>query len=372
MNNSNKKNTGVAGRPQKVVVVQAGQGKSRGARRRRAAVGGMMGSEYETVPVSIGMRRTNRGPRIGGNGTVVRVQHREYVGDISGSVGYLVRQFAVNPGQSTTFPWLSIIARNFEKYRFRRLRFLYESSTSTVATGVVLIAIDLDASDPAPPTKQAIMAYEGSSRSNVWQESGAVLPEMQPELYVRPEINPINTDIKTYDAGNFWFATQGCADISPIGELYVEYDVDLHVPQLALVNSTKVVAGLSTTVSFLTSTFTGSAPYIVLDATSIAVLAPVGTQILVMSAATNSVAAAAPPFSAPTVFGSSGVVHGSEVAVGSIGVNVSNFVFRCVTTTDATFTAGPGWFILAVATNSGIPSRFAFSIQQYETGIALP
>jgi hypothetical protein len=41
-----------------------------------------------------------------------------------------------------------------------------------------------------------------------------------------------STDIKTYDVANFFIATNGQAAPSDIGELYVEYDVELLTPQL--------------------------------------------------------------------------------------------------------------------------------------------
>jgi hypothetical protein len=56
---------------------------------------------------------------------------------------------------------------------------------------------------------------------------------LYPTLFVRPGAQPPNTDIKTYDAGNFRIATQGiAANTATLGELRVRYSVVLSVPVL--------------------------------------------------------------------------------------------------------------------------------------------
>lgn len=223
-------------------------------------------SALERAPLSQQRRVKSTAPNMttspGERGSV-RVRHREYIQDVNGSVAFAVTSLPLNPGMSTCFPWLSEMAQLFESYRFRGLRFVYETQKSASTNGTVLMSVDFDAADSAPTTKQQIMSYEGAVRSGVWQEcrydaKPSSLHKFGPQKFVRGAALAANQDIKTYDAGNLYIATQGCADATAIGELYVEYDVDLVTPQIqsstpsggARVSGT---AGLSTTVLFGTN-----------------------------------------------------------------------------------------------------------------------
>jgi hypothetical protein len=168
----------------------------------------------------------------------MRVRHREYISDISGSVAFAASGLSINPGDSRTFPWLSVLAAEFESYLFRSLKFEFETQKSASTNGSVMMAVDFDAADDPPVNKQQLMAYHNAVRSAVWDEccySSALhdLEKFGVQRYVRLGALPANLDIKTYDVGNLFVATQGEADTTPVGELYVEYDVELITPQIA-------------------------------------------------------------------------------------------------------------------------------------------
>ncbi len=200
----------------------------------------------------------------GGDGRM-RIRHREYLADVSGSVAFGATQYALNPGLVLSFPWLSTIAFQFESYLFRSLRFEFETQKSTSTSGTVILAVDYDASDPAPSNKTQVMSYNGAVRSAVWAECEFVasvkdLHKFGQQRYLRYGNLSANQDIKTYDVGNLWVCTQGCADTTAIGELYVSYEVELMTPQIngqALLNSlSAVVTGVSPT----NSSFMGTTP----------------------------------------------------------------------------------------------------------------
>jgi len=50
------------------------------------------------------------------------VSHREYIQDITGSIGFTGIADYINPGNASLFPWLSQIAVNFEQWRPRGMR----------------------------------------------------------------------------------------------------------------------------------------------------------------------------------------------------------------------------------------------------------
>lgn len=169
------------------------------------------------------------------------VEEDEFIGAVNGSVGFAVTSYALNPGQVGTFPWLSVQAAQWEKYRFDYLEFYYKREVSEFATngttGKVILGVDFDASDPAPSSKQQIEdsdpRVDGMPCENLRLPlSGKQLHPLTPVSYVRSGGLPGSSDIKTYDVGNFNIATQGCQNTSEIGELRVRYRVSFSIPIL--------------------------------------------------------------------------------------------------------------------------------------------
>lgn len=163
------------------------------------------------------------------------VTHSEYIQDMIGSdVAFVVAKLAVNPGMSQTFPWLSTIATRFQKYRFRRLSFRYETSAPSTQQGYVMIVPDFDSSDQIPTTKQQALQYQSAIRSNVWEKISLFIRDKdlhaEEQYYIRSTTVP-NTDIKTYDVAQLFTAMVGpAATLGPIGELWVDYEVELISP----------------------------------------------------------------------------------------------------------------------------------------------
>jgi len=164
----------------------------------------------------------------------------EYIADVAGSVTFATSQFPLNPGQASTFPWLSQEAKLFEKYRILGLEFYYRPQVSAYApngqTGKVMLSFDYDASDPAPATKQQVedthphadgMPYETVLLSVDPKET-----TKQDSYFVRNGGLPGGSDIKTYDFGTLSVSTIGCNSTANIGELRVRYAIALHDPVL--------------------------------------------------------------------------------------------------------------------------------------------
>jgi len=192
------------------------------------------------APVAKGRRQTMKPPQMQSlrNGDCV-VKHREYIQDIVAGSGtpsvFAASAFAVNPGQVATFPWLSQVAKNFESYLFRKLRFCYETEAPSSLGGSAVVTIDYDAMDAAPLTKQQAMAYRGAVRSPPWEPCchSSVKEDLskQKSYFVRPGALPAGGDIKMYDTGNLFVCTQNVTTASAVcGELYVEYEVELLTP----------------------------------------------------------------------------------------------------------------------------------------------
>jgi hypothetical protein len=165
----------------------------------------------------------------------VRIKHREYITDLSGFASFTGRSISINPGFATMFPWLSTIAKNFVSYRFNNLGFEYETQVSSATSGSVMMAVDFDAANAAPSSKQQLMTLHNAVRSPAWTEAcyradKQDLVKMAKQRYVRPGTLASNLDIKTYDVGLFNIYTQGFASTIDTGEIYVTYDIELETP----------------------------------------------------------------------------------------------------------------------------------------------
>jgi hypothetical protein len=170
-----------------------------------------------------------------------RVEEDEYIADIAGSTGFASTSFPVNPGQATTFPWLSKQAAQWEKYRWDYLEFYYKPEVSAFATqgqaGKVILSMDYDASDAPPSSKQQAEDTDPHTDAMPYEDLLLVLDprqmfEMADSKYVRPGGLPGSTDIKTYDSGNLSVSTIANTNTSLLGELHVRYAVVFEVPVL--------------------------------------------------------------------------------------------------------------------------------------------
>jgi hypothetical protein len=183
--------------------------------------------------------------RNGSNGNKQRmiISEREYIGEIIPSAypAFSLQQYPVNPGQAACFPWLSSIARNFEKYEFESLAFVYKREVSEYAangqTGKVVMSFDSDATDPAPTTKQQLEDCKPNQDCMPCENMRLVVPKallkrFNDAHYVRPGAQPANTDLKTYDVGVLNVCCQGTAANTAVGELHVEYTVRVMIPIL--------------------------------------------------------------------------------------------------------------------------------------------
>lgn len=191
---------------------------------------------YSTAPLaqSHAVRSSRPSERVGPNGSR-SITFCEYVQDVAGSVDFAVGKFPVQPGIATLFAWLASQAVNYNEYRFTNLRFRFETEKAATLSGKVMLAFNPDAADGAPASKQEMLEFENKASDVLWKEFMLNVPVRPTEAlgnkrYVRTGALSSNLDIKNYDLGNLWVATQGMADTTAVGELFVEYTVELSSP----------------------------------------------------------------------------------------------------------------------------------------------
>lgn len=210
----------------------------------------MTGATRVTAPVAKGIVQKLNKPKFSMTKPdgAIHVSHREYVDDILGSVLYSGGLLRVNPGLQAAFPWLSTIASSYETYRFTKLKFIFESTSATTHTGAVMMAMDYDPNDASPLSKTQLMAYAGATRSPPWESfeyacSKADLLKL-PQKFVRAGIPSETNDLRLFDVGNIHIFTMGQQNANLVGELYVEYEIDLFTPQLDLLTNAEATSSI--------------------------------------------------------------------------------------------------------------------------------
>jgi len=243
----------------------------RGQNSRNGAGAGPDSSVGPNVGLASAYARSQRGGVNTSESDRTGMQH-ELIATVAGSTGFAVTPYVINPGNPTTFPWLSDIAAKWESYRFNYLRFRYETRKGTSTDGSVIMAIDYDPTD-APPVSEAVMTtYSGAVEDATWKNcacTGAVsqLHKIGPQKYVRQATLPTGANVVDFDCGNFMFGTTAQADATNIGKLWVDYDVTFYTKQTA--------AGLSAPANNRVAQFADSSNVL---ASGVDEVSPIGTQ----------------------------------------------------------------------------------------------
>lgn len=176
-------------------------------------------------------------------------RHREYIQDIVSSSTtntFKVDSFPLNPGMSQTFPWLAQCANSFEEYVLNGIIFEFKSitsdaiSSSSLATiGEVILATQYDALNPPFSSNQQMLNYEFAQVCKASHDCLHMI-ECDPHqtavsshLYTRSGSVPGNADLRLYDHGTFYIASNQISGTSVVlGQLWVTYEVLLYKPKI--------------------------------------------------------------------------------------------------------------------------------------------
>lgn len=166
------------------------------------------------------------------------VCHREYLGDIVGTAAFNNVAYALNPGISTTFPWLSTVATSYQEYKFHGLVFEFRSLITDFVTsgapGVIVMSTNYNADAPAYTTKQEMenAEFAVATKPTMNLMHGVECADTQtilPQRYIRVGDVPAGQDLRLYDSGNFQLATAS-NPVQNLGELWVSYCVEFFKP----------------------------------------------------------------------------------------------------------------------------------------------
>lgn len=186
-------------------------------------------------------------PRVARSGTTVRICHKEQILDVlvpaGGETFQVIRSFALNPGVAATFPWLSILAKSYEEYNFKKLEFYYRSTTSDAvstspALGTVCIATQYNSLDDGFQDKREMENTTGCVSNKISMDARhavKVSGEVLKKKYIRSTNDAVG-DLRFTDVGKTIIASSGLpmggsfVAGQQLGELWVKYDVELSKP----------------------------------------------------------------------------------------------------------------------------------------------
>lgn len=183
-------------------------------------------------------------PHMHGDGNIVRIRHREYLGDVTGSVGFVSNSYSIQPGSSKTFPWISNIAGMFQQYKIHGMAFEFNSMSAdalnsvNTALGTVIMSTQYNVAFPEFVNKAEMEQYQYTSSGRPSKNQIHLIecaPNLQvmSQLFLRTGSLPAGQDYQFYDWGKFQIATVGMQAAANIGELWVTYDIEFLKPRIA-------------------------------------------------------------------------------------------------------------------------------------------
>jgi len=248
--------------PQSQIVVASvplrnGQGRKRGQRRQRG------GNSVTTA----------------GNMRSFIIPIDEQVALVSGSTGFAIAAYPINPGSNLAFPFASRTAQNYERYEFQNLRYEFRPSATMFATvgtqGFVGITGTMDALQAPPSSQQGCEIMLHSPIMETAKPTALSFPKQflltksqREKFFVRPNgFIPGGADPHLYDCGQVFIWTNGQANTNLIGELRVVGSCKLSNPVLETSTSVPPTFNVAqftqaNTVTALTSTISIPLPLV--------------------------------------------------------------------------------------------------------------
>lgn len=198
--------------------------------RMSAAKGGALVSR-KSAPVSRSTKIVRRNaPRMSTRQGNIVISHSEMIGHVvSNSTGtYSVDSYRINAGDTLTFPWLSSIARNFEKYKFSSLGVAFVSGQATSMPGKVGLGIDYDPLDEPPSNRVEFFTLTAHTEAAPWDNLVLNIPCKGGFKFTDQSVD---ANTRLVDMGQLLVMNDLATADSILGDLIVSYTVELAEPQ---------------------------------------------------------------------------------------------------------------------------------------------
>lgn len=205
------------------------------------------------APTAMTVRQSNvaNKPQYKSSKTGVIITHSELISGLFVGTGaptaYSAIKLVINPGKFSTFPWLATIATNYDKYIFRKLKFIYMPLVATSVSGRVGLAYDYDSSDAVPGNRADFFSMTKHSEAAIWAPLALDVPLDNLERFTNTHTL---TDSKLIDVGSVVYMSDASSATasSVVGDILCEYEVELRRPQ----SPSYVTQSLSFTTGYIT------------------------------------------------------------------------------------------------------------------------
>lgn len=173
------------------------------------------------APVAISTKTSNTGK------DYYKTKGKERITNVTAlSSSFNIVDVFINPANTSLFPWLSGIAKKYDLYHFKRLRFTYVPSLPTSEEGNIYIGLDYNTLDPSPANSTELCQLSHWTMNVVWKPTNLTI-DLNSIGWLYTRSGPVaNADYKTYDLGKLFFATEGITYTGTVGYVEVEYDVE--------------------------------------------------------------------------------------------------------------------------------------------------
>lgn len=170
----------------------------------------------------------------------VEISHRELLTPVfSVTADGPFASYEVNPGLVGSFPWLSLLATNFEAYEFLELEYEYVPSVGTSEDGTITIVPMCDSDTPTVPSRNHGMSYVNATSTQVYNRVKCRFPK-DALKWIRNRLVragglgaavslTASGDASFYDVGRIAYLALG-SSAKYMGDLYVSYRVKLSNP----------------------------------------------------------------------------------------------------------------------------------------------
>jgi len=134
-------------------------------------------------------------PLMAGMADTMTCTNYEQVGTVTGNGSFSGTTINLNPGDSGVFSWLSNIALNYQKFKWKFLRFIYVPQVPSTTAGSAYVYLEYDYLDAMPTTLIQVTSSSDSCTGNVWfggpiDESAAFRPDITTSDFISITANP--------------------------------------------------------------------------------------------------------------------------------------------------------------------------------------
>lgn len=179
------------------------------------------------------------------------VKHDEYVAAIKGATSSASSVYLnINPGNPTAFPWLSILAAGFEKFKIHKLSAKFQHTCAATLSGQYAMYFDYDARDPQVKDIDKVLQMMDVVNSPIYGDRK--LPykkslESLKEYYIqRSNVPSVNWTVDETPA-KLNVVVEGCAEpLINIGNLHLSYEIELIAPAIDVAPSTAILTNKAT------------------------------------------------------------------------------------------------------------------------------